>query len=151
MQTKICCQVNLKKRCTILANDAVTLASFVEGRSLTLYSFLNGVMAPERPPPVDGSSGPETKVHHRTAINACLHCFARRGAYVSATLPYTPFAPRFLSGKRTFFVLRWCTGHWGLPLSGVRLFRVFFWIRVFPAPKHCPPLTQVVGRATRVA
>ena len=38
-------------------------------RSLKGYSFLNGVMAPRRPPPMDGSSGPETKVHRGTATS----------------------------------------------------------------------------------
>ena len=57
---------------------------------------------------MDGSSGPEIKVHRGTATNVRLHCFARRGAYVSATSQYTPLAPQFLSGKRTAFVLRRC-------------------------------------------
>src|SRR5688572_7767030 len=34
-------------------------------------------MAPRRPPPMDGSSGPETKVHRGTATKARLHCFVR--------------------------------------------------------------------------
>jgi len=34
-------------------------------------------MALTRPPPMDGSSGPETKVHRGTATDARLHCFVR--------------------------------------------------------------------------
>ncbi|HET8671631.1 MAG TPA: hypothetical protein VFM05_13715, partial [Candidatus Saccharimonadales bacterium] len=33
--------------------------------------------APRRPPPMDGSSGPETKVHRGTATKARLPCFVR--------------------------------------------------------------------------
>jgi hypothetical protein len=44
---------------------------------------------------MDGSSGPETKVHRGTATYVRLHCFARRGAFKSATSQYTPIAPSF--------------------------------------------------------
>jgi len=49
---------------------------------------------------MDGSSGPETKVHRGTATEwaSPLLCTA----YMSATSQYTPFAPKFLFGKRTF-------------------------------------------------
>ena len=56
-------------RCAIVIGRGQT-------RSLMGYSFLNGVRAPRRPPPMDGSSRPETKVHRGTAQ-----------LYVSAALP----------------------------------------------------------------
>ncbi len=55
---------------------------------------------------VDGSSGPETKVHHGTAYHKRLHCFVR---LMCLHMQYSPIAPLFLCGKRTVFVLRRCT------------------------------------------
>jgi hypothetical protein len=55
---------------------------------------------------MDGSSGPETKVHRGTA-QLCVST-ALYGLSV-CRLQYTPIAPQFLSGKRTVFVLRRCT------------------------------------------
>ena len=60
-------------------------------RSLKLYSFLNGVMALERPPPMDGSSGPETKVHRGTAtkrVSTALY-----GLYVCHFAVYSDCVP----------------------------------------------------------
>jgi hypothetical protein len=54
---------------------------------------------------------PDRKPRYTAGLrqHARLHCFARTGAYVSATSQYTPIAPQFLFGKRTIFVLRRCT------------------------------------------
>ena len=76
---------------------------------------------------MNGSIGPETKVQHGTATNARLHCFARRGAYVSANSQYTPIASLFLWGKRMYSfsdgaVDRWVRGAFSSLFRGFELF-----------------------------
>ena len=59
-------------------------------------------------------------------------------AYMSATSQYTPIACQFLCGKRTIFVLRWCTRRLGLcafwgPFHGFSSFP-FSSLTLLPAP-----------------
>src|SRR5215211_5230650 len=70
-------------------------------------------MAPRRPPPLDGSSGPETQVHRGTATISASPLLCT--AYVSATSQYTPVAPLFLSGKRTFSFSKGAPDGWESP------------------------------------
>ena len=94
-------------------NDAIKLSSFVEGqtRSLKLYSFLNGVIAPRRHATngwiiVIGNQGAPRDCDKRASPMLCT-------AYVSAMCSILRLL-LFLCGKRTIFVLRRCTGRLGL-------------------------------------
>ncbi len=103
-------------------------------------------MAPRRPPPMDGSSRPETKVHRGTATYVRLHCFVRLMCLPLAV--YSDCA-QFLCGKRTIFVLQWCTGRLGL----CAFFGTDSELWQFSVSEPCspqPPVTQTVETVEKV-
>ena len=107
-------------------------------------------MAPGRPPPMDGLSGPETKVHRGTATS-CVST-ALYGLCVCPLAVYSHCAPVSLR-KEDVLVLRWCTR---TPKSiGAMVVRVaafsssFCGLRLVPSNKAAlsPPAHQRLTRA----
>jgi hypothetical protein len=109
------------------------LSSFVEGRPGRLRVIAASRKrghGTRRLPPMDGSSGPETKVHRGTAMVLGRHASPLLcTAYMSATSQYTPVASLFLCGKRTVLFSGGAPDVWE-SAHALRAVRRFVWLEV---------------------